>query len=129
MLVGYSKIGYLISPPACIRGPAFICPYRPRPRLLSEARPLIECRSLFKDLLYILKSLTVLENYLHRVCVCKKERERERERVCSRLVCVSVCVLIGCNRVCLSRSHFVYTYSVYTVCIYIYLVCIHILCV
>src|SRR4029434_1457136 len=33
MLVGYSKIGYryLFLPPACIRGPAFICPYRPRP--------------------------------------------------------------------------------------------------
>src|SRR4029434_9070272 len=52
MLVGYSKIGYryLSLPPACIRGPAFICPYRPRPRLLSEARPLIESRSLFEDL-------------------------------------------------------------------------------
>src|SRR4029434_9165134 len=54
MLVGYSKIGYryLFLPPACIRGPAFICPYRPCPRLLSEARPLIESRSLFEDLRY-----------------------------------------------------------------------------
>src|SRR4029434_7126925 len=54
MLVGYSKIGYryLFLPPACIRGPAFICRYRPRPRLLSEARPLIESRSLFADLRY-----------------------------------------------------------------------------
>src|SRR4029434_6592670 len=54
MPVGYSKIGYryLFLPPACIRGPAFICPYRPRPRLLSEARPLIESRSLFEDLRY-----------------------------------------------------------------------------
>src|SRR4029434_1038946 len=55
ILVGYSKIGYryLVLPPACLRGPAFICPYRPRPRLLSEARPLIESRSLFEDLRYV----------------------------------------------------------------------------
>src|SRR4029434_1508640 len=54
MLVGYSKIGYryLFLPPACIRGPAFICPYRPHPRLLSEAQPLIESRSLIEDLRY-----------------------------------------------------------------------------
>src|SRR4029434_10762823 len=63
MLVGYSKIGYwyLFLPPACIRGPAFICQYRPRPRLLFEAgllfeaRPLIESRPLFEDLWYIVK--------------------------------------------------------------------------
>src|SRR4029434_9790952 len=56
MLVGYSKIGYLylFLPPACIRGPPFICPYRPCPRLLSEAQPLIESRSLYKDLPYII---------------------------------------------------------------------------
>src|SRR4029434_4395523 len=56
MLVGYSKIGYLylFLPPACIRGPPFICPYRPCPRLLSEARPLIESRSLYEDLRYII---------------------------------------------------------------------------
>src|SRR4029434_6219820 len=55
MLVGYSKIGYqylFFLPPACIWGPAFICPYRPRPRLLSEARPLIESRPLFENLRY-----------------------------------------------------------------------------
>ena len=72
MLVGYSKIGYqyLFLPPACIRGPAFICRYRPRPRLLSEARPLIESRSLFADLRYPtllshILGLTLIHTHTH----------------------------------------------------------------
>src|SRR4029434_10363506 len=66
MLVGYSKIGYqylFFLPPACIRGPGFICPYRPRPRLLSEARPLIESRSLFEDLRYMFSLILSHINY------------------------------------------------------------------
>src|SRR4029434_8653743 len=68
MLVGYSKIGYLILPPACIRGPALICPYRPRPWLLSEARPLIESRSLFEDLRYLIVLSVSLLSLL--ACLC-----------------------------------------------------------
>ena len=49
----YFYVFFYFLPPACIWGPAFICPYRPRPRLLSEARPLIESRSLFEDLRYL----------------------------------------------------------------------------
>src|SRR4029434_6753800 len=85
MLVGYSKIGYryLFLPPACIRGLAFICPYRPRPRLLSEARPLIESWSLFEDLRYftfsnvgvnhqISKLFTVPYPFRHLISSCVK---------------------------------------------------------
>src|SRR4029434_4145671 len=54
MLLGYSKIGYryLFFLTGLYSG-AFICAYRPRPRLLSEARPLIESRSLFEVLRYV----------------------------------------------------------------------------